>query len=78
MHVEDVFPSDEEEDEGPVQTSRTGRRDSALEAIENGEEFFIGSIDQGTTSSRFLIFDANGQPVAGHQIEFENLYPHSG
>jgi len=31
------------------------------------EEVFVGSIDQGTTSSRFLIFDRNGEPVAIHQ-----------
>ncbi|KAI8958361.1 glycerol kinase [Daldinia sp. FL1419] len=41
-------------------------------------EWFIGSIDQGTTSSRFLIFDRHMDPVASHQIEFENLYPESG
>ena len=39
---------------------------------------FIGSIDQGTTSSRFLIFDKSGTPVASHQIEFTQYYPHSG
>lgn len=39
---------------------------------------FIGSIDQGTTSSRFLIFNGLGHPVAQHQIEFSQLYPHSG
>ncbi|TVY51519.1 Glycerol kinase 1 [Lachnellula cervina] len=42
------------------------------------EEQFIGTIDQGTTSSRFIIFDAFGTPVASHQIEFENIYPESG
>ncbi|KAI0169062.1 glycerol kinase [Hypoxylon sp. FL1284] len=41
-------------------------------------EWFIGSIDQGTTSSRFLIFNRFMDPVASHQIEFENLYPESG
>ncbi|MCJ1386716.1 Glycerol kinase [Xylographa soralifera] len=39
---------------------------------------FIGSIDQGTTSSRFLIFDTKGFPVASHQLEFTQFYPHSG
>ena len=39
---------------------------------------FVGSIDQGTTSSRFLIFDTLGTPIASHQIEFEQLYPQSG
>lgn len=44
----------------------------------DGEEWFIGSIDQGTTSSRFLIFNREMDPVASHQIEFENYYPESG
>ncbi len=39
---------------------------------------FIGSIDQGTTSTRFLIFNGLGVPVASHQIEFKQIYPHSG
>lgn len=42
------------------------------------EQFFIGSIDQGTTSSRFIIFDGTGTPVAMHQIEFSQQYPASG
>jgi hypothetical protein len=45
---------------------------------EKKERWFVGSIDQGTTSSRFLIFDEDGEPVASHQIEFENMYPQSG
>ncbi|KIW25924.1 glycerol kinase [Cladophialophora immunda] len=39
---------------------------------------FVGAIDNGTTSTRFLIFDPAGNPVADHQIEFEQHYPHSG
>ncbi|KAF2739595.1 glycerol kinase [Polyplosphaeria fusca] len=42
------------------------------------KQFFIGSIDQGTTSTRFIIFDGVGQPVAQHQIEFTQMYPQSG
>lgn len=42
------------------------------------KKFYIGSIDQGTTSTRFIIFDGTGQPVAQHQIEFNQFYPHSG
>lgn len=45
---------------------------------EEKQHWFVGSIDQGTTSSRFLIFNGEGDPVASHQIEFENLYPQSG
>lgn len=42
------------------------------------EHWFVGSVDQGTTSSRFLIFNGEGEPVANHQIEFEQHYPDSG
>jgi len=39
---------------------------------------FVGAIDQGTTSSRFIIFDNQGSPVAQHQIEFNQIYPKPG
>lgn len=39
---------------------------------------FVGAIDQGTTSSRFLIFNEQGEPVASHQLEFPQYYPHPG
>jgi len=42
------------------------------------QESFVGSIDQGTTSSRFLIFNKTGEPVASHQLEFKQIYPQSG
>ncbi|KAJ9630699.1 Glycerol kinase [Taxawa tesnikishii (nom. ined.)] len=42
------------------------------------DEVFVGAIDQGTTSSRFLIFDKAGEPVAVHQEEFSQIYPHPG
>ena len=41
-------------------------------------DVYLGAIDNGTTSSRFLIFDKAGTPVAAHQIEFQQHYPHSG
>jgi len=41
-------------------------------------KFYIGAIDQGTTSTRFIIFDGVGVPVAMHQVEFKQYYPHSG
>ncbi|KAL1977222.1 hypothetical protein VTN31DRAFT_81 [Thermomyces dupontii] len=43
-----------------------------------GQEVFIGSIDQGTTSSRFLIFNKDGEVVASHQVEFTQIYPNPG
>ena len=39
---------------------------------------FTAAVDQGTTSSRFLIFDPTGTPRVGHQEEFPQIYPHSG
>ncbi|CAG8899319.1 unnamed protein product [Penicillium egyptiacum] len=39
---------------------------------------FVGSIDQGTTSTRFLIFNREGEPVASHQVEFSQIYPNPG
>jgi glycerol kinase len=39
---------------------------------------FIGAVDQGTTSSRFIVFDHDGLPVASHQLEHEQLLPRAG
>jgi glycerol kinase len=39
---------------------------------------FIGAIDQGTTSTRFVIFDLSGKIVTFHQMEFDQHYPHPG
>ncbi|XP_057534119.1 glycerol kinase [Amaranthus tricolor] len=41
-------------------------------------EFFIGSIDQGTTSTRFIIYDGSAKAIASHQIEFTQFYPVAG
>ncbi|ROT35231.1 glycerol kinase [Sodiomyces alkalinus F11] len=38
----------------------------------------VGAIDQGTTSTRFLIFNPHGEVVAAHQIEFKQYYPQPG
>lgn len=39
---------------------------------------FIGAIDQGTTSSRFIIFDCTGVPVAKYQTEFHQIHEYPG
>jgi len=39
---------------------------------------YIGAIDQGTTSTRFLIFDAAGNIAASAQKEHEQIYPQAG
>lgn len=39
---------------------------------------YIGAIDQGTTSSRFIVFDRSGRVVSAAQREHEQIYPHPG
>jgi glycerol kinase len=39
---------------------------------------YVGALDQGTTSTRFMIFDHSGQVVAIHQKEHEQIYPKPG
>ncbi len=39
---------------------------------------YVASIDQGTTSTRCMIFDHAGLPVASAQIEHEQIFPQAG
>jgi glycerol kinase len=39
---------------------------------------YIGAIDQGTTSSRFIVFNDEGRIVASAQKEHAQIYPHPG
>jgi glycerol kinase len=39
---------------------------------------FIGAIDQGTTSTRFIVFDQTGGIVASAQKEHQQIYPQPG
>ncbi len=39
---------------------------------------FVGAIDQGTTSTRFMIFDHAGNEVSKHQLEHEQIMPRPG
>jgi glycerol kinase len=41
-------------------------------------ESFIGSLDQGTSSTRFMIFDHAGKIVGQHQLEHRQIMPHAG
>ncbi len=44
----------------------------------NAKPPFVVAIDQGTTSSRVIIFDAAGGVVSSAQREFEQIFPRSG
>ncbi|MDQ3325164.1 MAG: glycerol kinase GlpK [Actinomycetota bacterium] len=39
---------------------------------------YVGAIDQGTTSTRFMVFDHGGNEVARHQVEHEQIMPRQG
>ncbi|MEU9885059.1 glycerol kinase GlpK [Sphaerisporangium sp. NPDC051011] len=39
---------------------------------------FVGAVDQGTTSTRFMIFDHGGNEITRHQLEHEQILPQAG
>ncbi|HEX6444776.1 MAG TPA: glycerol kinase GlpK [Streptosporangiales bacterium] len=39
---------------------------------------FVGAVDQGTTSTRFMIFDHGGNEIGKHQLEHEQILPQAG
>jgi glycerol kinase len=39
---------------------------------------YVAAIDQGTTSTRCMIFNHRGVPVGVHQLEHEQIYPQPG
>ena len=39
---------------------------------------YIGSLDQGTSSTRFMIFDGDGKVVGQHQLEHRQILPQAG
>ncbi|MCW2816198.1 MAG: glpK 1 [Nocardioides sp.] len=38
----------------------------------------VAAVDQGTTSTRFMVFDHSGKEVARHQLEHEQVLPRAG
>lgn len=42
------------------------------------QEKYIMAIDQGTTSSRAIIFNQKGEKVSSSQKEFPQIFPHAG
>jgi glycerol kinase len=46
-------------------------------ANENGPQY-VGAVDQGTTSSRFMVFDHSGNEVAKYQLEHTQIMPKPG
>lgn len=42
------------------------------------EKKYVIAIDQGTTSSRAILFNHSGESVASGQLEHEQIFPHAG
>ena len=39
---------------------------------------YVGAIDQGTTSTRFIVFDRSGETITSAQMEHRQIYPQPG
>lgn len=39
---------------------------------------YVGAVDQGTTSTRFMVFDHSGNEVGRHQLEHSQILPQAG
>src|SRR6516164_8858287 len=58
---------------GEKQSSETGRKSKEPSVAD-----FVGAVDQGTTSTRFMVFDHSGAEVARHQLEHTQVLPRPG
>ncbi len=39
---------------------------------------YVAAVDQGTTSTRCMIFNHSGEPISAHQLEHQQIYPKPG
>jgi len=39
---------------------------------------YVAAVDQGTTSTRFMVFNYEGKVVSAHQLEHQQIYPQAG
>jgi glycerol kinase len=39
---------------------------------------YVGALDQGTTSTRFMVFDKGGNEISRHQLEHQQILPQPG
>ncbi|KAK8950594.1 Glycerol kinase [Platanthera guangdongensis] len=54
------------------------RRRRSMTSSSSSNDVFVGSLDQGTTSTRFIIYNREGRAIASHQVEFTQFYPEAG
>ena len=48
------------------------------EVISMSEKKYVAAIDQGTTSTRCMLFTKDGRPAASYQMEHEQIFPQPG
>jgi glycerol kinase len=46
--------------------------------MSRSDPHYIGAIDQGTTSTRFILFDRRGRSISSHQLEHRQIFPRAG
>jgi glycerol kinase len=63
--------------ERPASLELGGTRPN-VRLVTHGPRSLVAAIDQGTTSSRCMLFDHDGRLVAGHQLEHEQITPRPG
>src|SRR5437879_989261 len=44
----------------------------------SGQKPYLLAIDQGTTSTRAILFDAQARPLASHSVPLRQIYPANG
>lgn len=57
-------------------TARRATSVTRMTATASGR--YVAAIDQGTTSTRFMVFDHDGNEVGRHQLEHEQIMPRPG
>ncbi|HEX7962699.1 MAG TPA: FGGY family carbohydrate kinase, partial [Terriglobales bacterium] len=53
-------------------------RETVLATEVEDLDSYIGAIDQGTTSTRFIVFDRSGRTITNAQKEHRQIYPKPG
>ena len=62
----------------PIQRPRPVRSRTLAMSADGFTAPFVASIDEGTQSCRFMVFDKTGKLVAVHQEEKKQYYPQPG
>jgi glycerol kinase len=65
----------------PQSSSSSSAASSSKNKLAGGAQVyppFVGALDQGTSSTRFIVFDSRTNIVVSHQMELPPLYPRPG